>query len=110
MIAKILIKRRFKEGKTRQIVALLNELRSRAMLQPGYISGETLSKKGFNNNMVIIGTWQSMEDWYHWRDSEERQKFEAMLELYQARPTEYDEYHLGTPLLAEDTPADILEA
>ena len=109
MIAKILIKRRFKEGKTRQIVALLNELRSRAMLQPGYISGETLSKKGFSNNMVIIGTWQSMDHWHHWRDSDERQKFEAMLDLYQERPTEYDEYLLGTPLLAEDTPPDVLE-
>lgn len=109
MIAKILIKRRFKEGKTRQIVALLNELRSRAMQQPGYISGETLSKKGFPHNMVVIGSWQSMEDWHRWRDSEDRQKFEAMLEIYQERTTEYDEYLLGTPLLADDTPADALE-
>lgn len=101
MIAKILIKRRFKEGKTRQIVTLLNELRSRAMHQPGYISGETLSKKGFPNNMVIIGTWQSMEDWHRWRDSEDRNKFESMLELYQVRPTDYDEYILGTPLTVE---------
>ena len=98
MIAKILIKRRFKEGKTRQILALLNELRARAMLQPGYISGETLSKSGFPNNMVIIGTWQSLDDWYHWRDSEERNKFEAMLEIYQERPTDYEEFLLGTPL------------
>ena len=98
MIAKILIKRRFKEGKTRQILALLNELRARAMLQPGYISGETLSKSGFPNNMVIIGTWQSMDDWYRWRDSEERNKFEAMLEIYQERPTDYEEFLFGTPL------------
>jgi len=101
MIAKILIKRRFKEGKTRQIVTLLNELRTKAMHQPGYISGETLSKKGFPNNMVIIGTWQSMEDWQVWRDSAERQKFEAMLELYQERPTDYEEFYLGTPLVAD---------
>ena len=71
---------------------------ARAMLQPGYISGETLSKSGFPNNMVIIGTWQSMDDWYRWRDSEERNKFEAMLEIYQERPTDDEEFLFGTPL------------
>lgn len=73
------------------------------MLQPGYISGETLSQKGFPNNMVIIGTWQSLEDWYRWRDSEERSKFEAMLGLYQERPTDYEEFLLGSPLIVRDS-------
>lgn len=101
MVAKILIKRRFKEGKTKQIVALLNELRSKAMHQSGYISGETLSQKDYPHNMVVIGTWQELEDWYRWRDSDERNKYEAMLELYQERPTEYQEYLLGTPLTTD---------
>lgn len=98
MIAKILIKRRFKEGHTPQIVALLNEIRARALNQPGYMSGETLVKHGYPNNMVVISTWQSLQDWYQWRDSEDRQKFESMLEIYQQRPTDYDEYLLGSPL------------
>ena len=98
MIAKILIKRRFKKGHTPQIVALLNEIRTRALNHPGYMSGETLVKSGYPNNMVVISSWQSMEDWYQWRDCEERRKFEAMLEIYQERPTDYDEYFLGSPL------------
>ncbi len=98
MIAKILIKRRFKEGHAPQIVALLNEIRSRALNQQGYMSGETLVKNGYPNNMTVISTWQSLEDWYRWRDSEDRKKFEAMLEMYQERPTDYDEYLLGSPL------------
>lgn len=102
MVSKIIIKRRFTEGKTRQIVALLNELRARAMHQPGYISGETFSQKGYPHNMVIIGTWQSMEDWHRWRDSPERHKFEDMLELYQERPTDYEEYFLGTPFMVDE--------
>lgn len=96
MIAKIIIKRRFVEGKNKQILALLNEIRSKAMSQPGYISGETLSKKDFPQNMAVIATWQSMEDWYKWKISEERSKFEAMIEIYQTRPTEFEEYLLGT--------------
>jgi heme-degrading monooxygenase HmoA len=102
MIAKVIIKRRFKPGKSRQIIALLNELRARAMHQTGYISGETLSKKGFPNNLIVIGSWQSLDAWQRWRDSDERKKYEAMLELLQERPTEYEEYLLGTPLSLDE--------
>jgi len=101
MAAKIIIKRLFKPGKSRQIVALLNELRSRAMGQSGYISGETLTSKGMSNKMVVIATWQNLQDWHRWRDSAERNQFEAMLEVYQEAPTEYEEYLLGTPLSLE---------
>ena len=102
MIAKIIIKRRFKTGKSRQVIALLNELRARAMHEPGYISGETLSKKGFPNNLIVIGTWQSLDAWHRWRDKEERKKFETMLDLLQERPTEYEEFLLGTPLSLDE--------
>lgn len=100
MIAKILIKRRFKDGNTPQIVALLNEIRSLAMHQPGYMSGETLVKSGFPNNMVVVSTWENIDAWQGWRDSPDRNKFEAMLEVYQERPTDYEEYLLGSPLHA----------
>lgn len=98
MVAKIIIKRRFKEGHTPQIVALLNDIRSLAMTRPGYQSGETLVRSGYPNDMVVISTWSSIEEWYAWRDSEERKNYEAMLETHQEGPTEYEEYLLGTPL------------
>ena len=46
MIAKIIIKRRFVKENTPQILSLLNKIRSIAMNQPGYISGETLDANG----------------------------------------------------------------
>lgn len=95
MVAKILIKRRFVEGKTEQIVSLLKRVRSAAMNQPGYISGETLSQKAYPENMAVICTWQTMEDWHAWKNSSERQEYEEMLALYQTRRTEYEEYELG---------------
>lgn len=98
MIAKVIIKRRFVEGKTKQVLALLNEIRSRAMQQAGYISGETLVKPDFPNNMAVIATWQTLEDWLAWKENPERNKFEEMLAIYQSRPTEYEEYLLGTAL------------
>jgi heme-degrading monooxygenase HmoA len=99
MIAKIIIKRRFVKENTPQILSLLNKMRSIAMDQTGYISGETLMQKDFPENMAVIATWQRMEDWLAWKDSEERKTYEAMLEIYQTRPTQYEEYHLGTSFL-----------
>lgn len=100
MIAKILIKRRFKPGNTPQIVTLLNEIRSLAMTQKGYMSGETLMKSEEPDVMIVISTWKDLDSWRNWRNNEERHKFESMLEIYQEGPTQYDEYLLGSPLHA----------
>jgi heme-degrading monooxygenase HmoA len=102
MIAKIIIKRRFVKENTPQILSLLNKIRSIAMEQPGYISGETLTQKDFPENMAVIATWQSMENWLAWKNSEARQTYEAMLEIYQTRPTQYEEYLLGTSFLKDE--------
>lgn len=98
MIAKILIKRKFKPGNTPQIVTLLNEIRALAMTQEGYMSGETLMKSEEPDAMVVISTWENLDAWRRWRSNRDRNKFESMLEIYQEGPTEYDEYLLGTPL------------
>lgn len=97
MLTKIFIKRQFKEGKTREIVALLKDLRSKAMIQQGYVSGETLMEPGNPQNLLVIGTWQSMENWHAWKANRERKIIEDMLELYQKGPTKYEEYVLGAP-------------
>jgi heme-degrading monooxygenase HmoA len=96
MIAKIIIKRRFVKENTPQILSLLNKIRSIAMNQAGYISGETLMQIDYPENMAVICTWQNMKDWVAWKNSEERKTYEAMLEIYQTRPTQYEEYLLGT--------------
>lgn len=95
MPAKILIKRRFKEGSLKEVSALLNEFRSGAMNQPGYISGETLVKEDDPHILLVIGTWRRMQNWKTWKDNPKRKAFEEMLEIYQEGPTEYEEYHLG---------------
>jgi quinol monooxygenase YgiN len=95
MNAKILIKRRFKKGKQKEITALLRELRSGALHQPGYISGETLTSSEDPQVLMVIGTWQDMESWYKWKQNSTRQTLEQMMETYQEESTEYQEYSLG---------------
>lgn len=99
MIAKIIIKRYFKKDNTPQILPLLTKIRSIAMNQPGYISGETLMQIDYPESLAVICSWQSMEDWLAWKNSNERKQYEAMLEIYQNGPTNYEEYLLGTPFI-----------
>jgi len=95
MQAKILIKRKFNQGKKREIIALLRELRAMALQQPGYISGETLSAVDHPQTLMVIGTWQDMESWHNWRENNTRKTLEQMLTTYQDGSTEYQEFTLG---------------
>ena len=95
MAVKVLIKRHFKEGKTAEAFALLLKFRHDAMNQPGYISGETLSNHYDSRKIVVISTWQTIEDWIRWQESDEREanesQFESMLEV----PTQFEIYDIG---------------
>lgn len=44
MLIQVVIKRQARKGKVECLLSLLKELRSGAIRQPGYISGETLIK------------------------------------------------------------------
>jgi quinol monooxygenase YgiN len=96
MQAKIIIKRKFVKGKQREILALLRELRSGALQQPGYISGETLSDTQDPQTLVVIGSWRDMESWISWKENDTRKTLEKMLETYQETSSEYLELTLGT--------------
>ena len=95
MQAKILIKRKFRKGKRREIIALLKELRSGALGQPGYISGETLASAEDPQQLLVIASWQDLESWHNWRNNSTRQTLERMLETYQESSTQYQEFILG---------------
>ena len=95
MQAKILIKRKFIKGKKSEIIALLKELRSGAMQQPGYISGETLSSIEQPQTLMVISSWQDLESWHNWSENDTRKTLEKMLETYQEGATEYQEFTLG---------------
>jgi heme-degrading monooxygenase HmoA len=95
MVTKVLIKRRFKKDKTKEIVALLNKFRTTAMDCAGYISGETLISNDDPQKMVVISTWESIEAWNRWKNSDTRKNSQAMLEIYQEGPTEFEVYSIG---------------
>ena len=100
MLAKILIERQFTLGNEKEILSLLNNLRALAMNQPGYISGLTMTIPDDPGNMMVISTWQTLDNWQAGKENTERKNLEAMLEIYQERPTEYREYIVGFGLVS----------
>ena len=95
MQAKILIKRKFVKGKKNEILSLLKEMRSSALQQPGYISGETLTSADQPQTLMVISTWEDMESWRDWKENNIRRTLDKMLETWQEGATEYQEFTLG---------------
>jgi len=95
MAIKVFIKRYVKKGKTEDTLALLNEVRSQALKQAGYISGETLVNHYDPSNITVISTWQTIEDWIRWQESDARAVQEDQLESLQEGPANFEIYDLG---------------
>jgi len=95
MAVKIFIKRYVKKGKTQEAVELLKDVRSQALKQPGYISGETLINHYDPCNITVISTWQTIDDWIRWEESDQRSAKENQLEGLQEGPTDFEIYDLG---------------
>ena len=55
-----------------EVFDLLRQLRARAVLKPGYISGETLFSPSKSGDFLTIGRWRSLKDWHAWENSPER--------------------------------------
>lgn len=95
MTVKIFIKRHIQEDKMEGALSLLNQSRVAAMGQPGYISGETLVNHYDPRSVTVVSTWQTVEDWISWQESDERASNEAQLEEMLEQATKYEIYDVG---------------
>ena len=98
MAVKILIKRKFKNGKFNAGCKLITNARYNAMKQTGYISSETLSDIEDPNKLVIVSMWQNLDSWNRWAHSELRKETEDEIQKILDRPTEYEKYNLGVEI------------
>ena len=66
-------------GKEKHLRNLLLELRTIAMHQPGYISGETLRELVNPSFFNVLSTWPTLEDWKKWHGSQQRMSIEEKI-------------------------------
>ena len=95
MTVRVFIKRHIRKDKVDEALAMLNDFRSMAIQQPGYISGETLVNHYDDCSIMVVSTWHCLEDWIQWQESRERETNEAQLEKLLAKPTKYEIYDVG---------------
>ncbi len=87
MAVRVIIDRKVKKGKESEFSELLKQLRSKALSSEGYILGETLRALGDRHNYIVVGTWQSVDDWKNWEKNPERKKIQTKIEKIMMRPT-----------------------
>jgi len=92
MLVKVFIRRHIKEGKDKEAFTLLKKLRSLAMNQEGYISGETLIRAEDPQEIMVVSTWHGMENWAEWRESEQRKAIDSQLTKFLDTSTIYEPF------------------
>jgi heme-degrading monooxygenase HmoA len=92
MAIKILITRSIGQEVAPVVRPLIVELRSHAMKQPGYISGETLKCIDRPGEYLVVSTWESVADWNKWLTSQERKILEDKIDSVTGKSTEYGTY------------------
>jgi heme-degrading monooxygenase HmoA len=95
MSVKVFIKRRVPEDKAKKMVPLFRKMRSLAMNQNGYISGETLRNMNDPEEYIVISSWQSSDEWVAWLKSDERQGIQSQIDALLGGQTQYEIYHYG---------------
>jgi heme-degrading monooxygenase HmoA len=92
MTVKILIRRTIPKENETELMPLLKQLRNLGVNQPGYISGETLKNINNPNEILVISTWQSAEQWQAWVQNEKRREIQDQIEFMLAGETDYNIY------------------
>ena len=95
MAIKVMIKRHIKEGQAQNAFELLNKFRRHAMEQPGYISGETLVNHYDQRTLLVVSSWQDIDDWIRWQENDQRVAIEEELKEMLEEPTRYEIFDLG---------------
>jgi heme oxygenase (mycobilin-producing) len=80
MIRVVLEHRTKGEDSTRKLVEAINRVREDARQQKGFIAGDTLVNVADPCHVVVISSWQTIEDWNAWDSSKVRKSTLPLIE------------------------------
>jgi heme-degrading monooxygenase HmoA len=89
---KVHIKRKVPAEKMEALRALINELRSLTMGQPGYIAGETLQRVDQPGESLVVAKWQSANYWQQWEQNKARSVIQDKIDQLLGEETIYEVY------------------
>ena len=92
----VLIKRETRNGEDAKVLLpYIVELRSLAVRQPGYISGETFFNLDRPEECLVISRWTTLEHWQQWMQDPRRIELDGNMEKHLGTKTEYNVYGIG---------------
>jgi heme-degrading monooxygenase HmoA len=93
MAVTVIIRRTFKETENAaKLAPLIVKLRSLAAAQPGYITGRTFRCLDCKGEYLVLSTWNSVDDWNRWLNSDERKSLQDQVDELLGEKTEYRLY------------------
>ena len=93
MAVSIIIRRVIKDKETAgKLAPLIIQLRSRAAVQPGFITDQTFSCLDCEGEYMVVTTWNTLEDWNRWMNSQERQSIQHKIDDLLGERTDYRYY------------------
>lgn len=93
MAISVMIQRTFNDKQmAAKLAPLIVKLRSQATTQPGYITGRTFRCLDCPGEFLVISTWNSLDDWNRWLQSEARMSIQEQIDGLLNQTTRYRIY------------------
>ena len=93
MAISIMIQRTFSDKeKAAKLVPLIVKLRSLTTIQSGYITGKTFRCLDCPGEYLVVSTWNSLDDWNRWLQSEQRIALQKQVDDLLGEITQYRIY------------------
>lgn len=87
MAVKVTVERKVIPGEQRKIARLLRELRSKVVVNPGFISGETVLDIHSPAIFMTISSWSSLAVWEDWEKNPDRLQVVEKINAFLQEPT-----------------------
>jgi heme-degrading monooxygenase HmoA len=71
---------------------LINQMRTTIVSNPGYVSGETLTRIDQPGEILVVSKWQSPFYWKQWYESRERKALQDRIDALLDAQTQYEIY------------------
>ena len=93
MAIRVLINRECEDpGKEKELFRLVRKIRSLVLQQPGYLSSQYVKKIDHPRDILAISIWESLEDWQHWYESEDRRDIQSKIDAISGIKTTFQIY------------------
>jgi heme-degrading monooxygenase HmoA len=81
MAIRVFIKRICEDpSNEKELFRLIRKIRSLVPQQPGYLSSKYVKKIDYPKDIVAISTWDSLENWRSWYESEARREIQSKID------------------------------